>query len=120
MSIGFSSCRQRTGLSMVKPDFGGHSRSSGGDPVAPAWYSVTNPFPQRKYKIQTDELLVFSLQTGSVPLGVVPPCYSLYIQCSSDMLKISQYYPPIIVSFSPDEAFMDFTSKGDTAFPALT
>lgn len=80
----------------------------GGDPSTRHGIVLAKSIPAKKYKIQTGEPL-FSAKLKCPNLVVVPPRYSLYIQCSSDMLKILQDYSPIIERFSIDEVFMDFT-----------
>jgi DNA polymerase IV len=80
----------------------------GGDEESRHGIVLAKSIPSKKYGIQTGETL-FSARQKCRELVIVPPRYSLYMQCSSAMVKIFNEYTPVIQRFSIDECFLDFT-----------
>ena len=68
---------------------------------------LAKSIPAKKFKIQTGETL-FSARQKCPGLVVVPPNYTLYMQCSEAMLNIMSQYSPVIQRYSIDEAFLEF------------
>ncbi|SET54421.1 DNA polymerase-4 [Natronincola peptidivorans] len=68
--------------------------------------------PAKKYDIKTGETL-FSARNKCPNLVVVPPNYTLYMQCSSAMMEILKEYSPAIQRYSIDEVFLDYTHITD-------
>ncbi|OWZ84429.1 DNA polymerase IV [Natranaerobius trueperi] len=61
------------------------------------------------YNIQTGETLNSACKKCP-NLLIVPPNYSLYLQCSNAMVELLTNYSPIIERYSVDEVFLDFTN----------
>ncbi|MCC5910114.1 MAG: DNA polymerase IV [Clostridiaceae bacterium] len=70
---------------------------------------LTKSIPAKKYSIKTGETL-FSARNKCPELVVVPPRYTLYMQCSSAMVEILKEYSPTIQRYSIDEVFLDYTN----------
>ena len=68
---------------------------------------LAKSIPAKKFKIQTGETL-FSARQKCPDLVVVPPNYSLYMQCSEAMVNILNQYSPLIQRYSIDEAFLEY------------
>ncbi len=69
---------------------------------------LAKSIPAKKYGIKTGEPLLTALQKCP-SLEVIPPNYSLYLQCSMGMVDILKDYSPKIEQYSIDECFMDYT-----------
>ena len=52
------------------------------------------------------------LQAKCLELIIVPPNYSLYMQCSRAFGDILREYSPLVEQYSIDEYFVDFTNMG--------
>ena len=83
----------------------------GGDPVTRHGIVLTKSIPAKKYDIQTGETL-YSAKAKYPELIIVPPNYSLYMQCSRAFGDILLEYSPLVEQYSIDEYFMDFTNMG--------
>ena len=83
----------------------------GGDPVTRHGIVLTKSMPAKKYDIQTGETL-YSAKAKCPELIIVPPNYSLYMQCSRAFGDILREYSPLVEQYSIDEYFMDFTNMG--------
>ena len=83
----------------------------GGDPVTRHGIVLTKSIPAKKYDIQTGES-IFSAKAKCPELIIVPPNYSLYMQCSRAFGDILREYSPLVEQYSIDEYFMDFTNMG--------
>lgn len=71
---------------------------------------LTKSIPAKKFAIQTGETL-FSARSKCPRLIVVPPNYSLYMQCSQAMGEILKGYSPLVEQYSIDEYFLDYTES---------
>lgn len=71
---------------------------------------LTKSIPAKPFGIQTGETL-HSARTKCPGLLVVPPNYSLYMQCSQAMGDILREYSSLIEQYSVDEYFLDFTDS---------
>ncbi len=83
----------------------------GGDPVTRHGIVLTKSIPAKKYDIQTGES-IFSAKAKCPELIIVPPNYSLYMQCSRAFGDILREYSPQVEQYSIDEYFLDFTQMG--------
>lgn len=81
----------------------------GGDEESRHGIVLTKSIPAKKYNIQTGETL-YNARIKCPDIVIVPPRYSLYMQCSSAMNKILQEYTPNIQRFSIDESFLDLSN----------
>ncbi|HBV85513.1 MAG TPA: DNA polymerase IV [Desulfosporosinus sp.] len=82
----------------------------GGNPETRHGIVLTKSIPAKKYGIQTGETLREALNKCP-DLIIVPPDYSLYMQCSiafGDILL--REFSPLVEQYSIDEYFLDFTS----------
>lgn len=69
---------------------------------------LAKSIPCKKYDIQTGEPLV-SARKKCPNLVVVPPNYSLYVQCSKALMQLLEEYTDNIHQYSIDESFCDMT-----------
>lgn len=69
---------------------------------------LAKSMPAKKYNIQTGEPLV-SAKQKCPDLVIVPPNYSMYVECSRNFIQLLQRYSPNVEQYSIDEAFCDFT-----------
>ncbi|UWG95407.1 DNA polymerase IV [Dehalobacter sp. DCM] len=74
---------------------------------------LAKSIPAKKYGIQTGES-VFEARAKCPNLIVVPPNYSLYMQCSQAFGDILRKYSPVVEQYSIDEYFMDYTGSERT------
>jgi DNA polymerase IV len=81
----------------------------GGDEASRHGIVLAKSIPSKKFNIQTGETL-FNARLKCPELVIVPPRYSIYMQCSSAMHRILQEYTPAIQRFSVDESFLDFSN----------
>lgn len=80
----------------------------GGNPETRHGIILAKSTPAKKYNIQTGES-VFEASSKCPGLIIVPPNYSLYMQCSSAFGDILREYSPIVEQYSIDEYFLDYT-----------
>lgn len=80
---------------------------------------LTKSIPAKKYKIQTGESL-FSARNKCPNLLVIPPNYTLYMQCSNAMAEVLKKYSSITQRYSIDEIFLDYTNMEEHFGPPLT
>ncbi|MCB8815384.1 DNA polymerase Y family protein [Desulfosporosinus shakirovi] len=71
---------------------------------------LTKSTPAKAFGIQTGETL-YTARMKCPGLLVVPPNYSLYMQCSIAMGDILREYSPFVEQYSVDEYFLDFTES---------
>ena len=64
--------------------------------------------PAKKYGIQTGEPLFQALEKCP-DLRIVPPDYSLYVECSRHFVAMLQQFSPCVQQYSIDEAWVDMT-----------
>jgi len=83
----------------------------GGDLVTRHGIVLTKSIPAKKYDIQTGES-IFAAKAKCPELIIVPPNYSLYMQCSRAFGDILREYSPLVEQYSIDEYFLDFTQMG--------
>ncbi|WP_368293699.1 DNA polymerase IV [Dehalobacter sp. TBBPA1] len=69
---------------------------------------LAKSIPTKKYGIITGES-VFAAKIKCPQLIVVPPNYSLYMQCSTVFGDVLREYSPLIEQYSIDEYFLDYT-----------
>ncbi|ABR47941.1 DNA-directed DNA polymerase [Alkaliphilus metalliredigens QYMF] len=70
---------------------------------------LAKSIPAKKYNIKTGETL-FSARNKCPELVIIPPRYTLYMQCSRGMMEILKAYSPTVQRYSIDEAFLDYTN----------
>lgn len=80
----------------------------GGDEASRHGIVLTKSIPAKKYGIKTGESL-FEARNKCPNLVIVPPRYSLYMQCSNAMIELLKLYSPVIQRYSVDEVFLDYT-----------
>lgn len=83
----------------------------GGNPETRHGIVLTKSIPAKKFDIQTGES-IFSAKAKCAELIIVPPNYSLYMQCSRAFGDILREYSPLVEQYSIDEYFVDFTAMG--------
>lgn len=71
---------------------------------------LTKSIPAKQYGIQTGETL-YAARSKCPGLLVVPPNYSLYMQCSQALGDLLRKYSSLIEQYSVDEYFLDFTES---------
>ena len=81
----------------------------GGDEASRHGIVLAKSIPAKKFNIHTGETL-YSARAKCPRLVIVPPNFSLYMQCSTAMNKIFLEYTPRIQRFSVDESFLDFSN----------
>jgi DNA polymerase-4 len=81
----------------------------GGDPESRHGIVLAKSIPAKKYGIHTGEVL-WQARSKCPNLVVLPPDYSLYMQCSNALLELLGEYTPLIERYSVDECFMDITT----------
>lgn len=80
----------------------------GGNPETRHGIVLTKSIPAKKYNIQTGER-VWEAKAKCPELIIVPPNYSLYMQCSKAFGDILREYSPLVEQYSIDEYFVDFS-----------
>jgi len=80
----------------------------GGDPATRHGIVLAKSIPAKKYSIQTGET-VFEAKAKCPNLIIIPPDYSLYMQCHKAFGDVLREYSPLVEAYSVDEFFMDFT-----------
>lgn len=81
----------------------------GGDEASRHGIVLTKSIPAKKFNIQTGETL-HNAREKCPEIVIIPPTYSLYMQCSRAMNQILEEYTPSIQRFSVDESFLDFSN----------
>ncbi|MGC7870986.1 DNA polymerase Y family protein [Desulfosporosinus sp. SYSU MS00001] len=81
----------------------------GGNPETRHGIVLTKSIPAKQYGIQTGETLYTAL-AKCPELVIVPPNYSLYMQCSKAFGDILREYSPSVEQYSIDEYFVDFSA----------
>jgi DNA polymerase-4 len=69
---------------------------------------LAKSIPAKKYGITTGEPLI-NARMKCPNLIIVPPDFSIYMQCSSAMIEILREYSDRVQVFSIDEGFLDYT-----------
>lgn len=80
----------------------------GGNPETRHGIVLTKSIPAKKFNIKTGET-IWEAAAKCPGLIIVPPNYSLYMQCSQAFGDILREYSPIVEQYSIDEYFVDFT-----------
>jgi len=80
----------------------------GGDEESRHGIVLAKSIPAKKYGIQTGEVL-WQARSKCPDLIIVPPDYSLYMQCSTALNDLLYEYSPILERYSIDEYFLDIT-----------
>ncbi|MGI6085945.1 MAG: DNA polymerase Y family protein [Acetivibrionales bacterium] len=71
---------------------------------------LAKSIPAKKHGIQTGEVL-WQARNKCPGLIIVPPDYSLYMQCSTALTDLLYEYSPILERYSIDECFLDITKS---------
>ncbi|MCX7773366.1 MAG: DNA polymerase IV [Clostridia bacterium] len=82
----------------------------GGDEESRHGIVLAKSIPAKKYDIHTGEVL-WQARSKCPQLVVLPPDYSLYIQCSNALMDLLSEYSPLIERYSVDECFLDVTQS---------
>ena len=82
----------------------------GGDEESRHGIVLAKSIPAKKYGIQTGEVL-WQARSKCPNLVIVPPDYSLYMQCSTALTDLLYEYSPLLERFSIDECFLDITAS---------
>ncbi|MGI6623703.1 MAG: DNA polymerase Y family protein [Acetivibrionales bacterium] len=69
---------------------------------------LAKSIPAKRRGIHTGEVL-WQARSKCPDLIVVPPDYSLYMQCSNALIDLLSEYSPLIERYSVDECFLDIT-----------
>jgi len=80
----------------------------GGDAESRHGIVLAKSIPAKKYGIQTGEVL-WQARSKCPGLIIVPPDYSLYMQCSTALNDLLYEYSPLLERYSVDESFLDIT-----------
>lgn len=80
----------------------------GGDEESRHGIVLAKSVPAKKYGIQTGEVL-WQARSKCPNLIIVPPDYSLYMQCSTALIDLLYEYSPLLERYSIDECFLDIT-----------
>lgn len=80
----------------------------GGDEESRHGIVLAKSIPAKKYGIQTGEVL-WQARSKCPNLIIVPPDYSLYMQCSTALNDLLSEYSPLLERYSVDESFLDIT-----------
>lgn len=80
----------------------------GGDEESRHGIVLAKSIPAKKYGIQTGEVL-WQARSKCPNLVIVPPDYSLYMQCSTALIDLLYEYSPLLERYSIDECFLDIT-----------
>ncbi len=81
----------------------------GGDQESRHGIVLAKSIPAKKFGIHTGEVL-WQARSKCPNLVVLPPDYSLYIQCSNALMELLSEYTPLVERYSVDECFMDITT----------
>lgn len=80
----------------------------GGDRESRRGIVLAKSIPAKKFGIKTGEVL-WQARSKCPNLVVVPPDYSLYLQCSNALMELLSQYTPLLERYSVDECFLDIT-----------
>ncbi len=80
----------------------------GGNPETRHGIVLTKSIPAKRYGIQTGET-IWEAVAKCPELIIVPPNYSLYMQCSQAFGNVLREYSPLVEQYSVDEYFLDYT-----------
>ncbi len=80
----------------------------GGDEESRHGIVLAKSIPAKKYGVQTGEFL-WQARSKCPNLVIVPPDYSLYMQCSTALNDLLYEYSPLLERYSIDESFLDIT-----------
>lgn len=80
----------------------------GGNPETRHGIVLTKSIPAKKYDIKTGET-IWEAKAKCPELIIVPPNYSLYMQCSQAFGDVLREYSPLVEQYSIDEYFLDYT-----------
>ncbi len=80
----------------------------GGDEESRHGIVLAKSIPAKKYGVQTGEVL-WQARSKCPNLVIVPPDYSLYMQCSTALNDLLYEYSPLLERYSIDESFLDIT-----------
>lgn len=83
----------------------------GGNPETRHGIVLTKSIPAKKYDIKTGET-IWEAKAKCPELIIVPPNYSLYMQCSQAFGDVLREYSPLVEQYSIDEYFVDFSNVG--------
>lgn len=89
----------------------------GGDQEKRHGIVLAKSIPAKKYGIITGES-VHSAREKCPQLVSVPPNYPRYVLASDAMIRILEKYSPHIQRYSIDEAFLDFSGRGENFMDA--
>ncbi|SHN86585.1 Y-family DNA polymerase [Desulfitobacterium chlororespirans] len=81
----------------------------GGNPETRHGIVLTKSIPAKKFNIKTGET-IWEAKAKCPELIIVPPNYSLYMQCSQAFGDVLSGYSPLVEQYSIDEYFVDFSS----------
>ena len=82
----------------------------GGDEENRHGIVLAKSIPAKKRGIHTGEVL-WQARSKCPELVILPPDYSLYIQCSNALMNLLSEYSPLIERYSIDECFLDITDS---------
>lgn len=82
----------------------------GGDAEKRHGIVLAKSIPAKKYGIHTGEVL-WQARSKCPDLIIIPPDYSLYMQCSNALMDLLSEYSPIVERYSVDECFLDITQS---------
>ena len=82
----------------------------GGDEEKRHGIVLTKSIPAKKCGIHTGEVL-WQARSKCPDLIIIPPDYSLYMQCSNALMDLLSEYSPLIERYSVDECFLDITQS---------
>ncbi len=82
----------------------------GGDEEKRHGIVLTKSIPAKKCGIHTGEVL-WQARSKCPDLIIIPPDYSLYMQCSNALMDLLSEYSPLIELYSIDECFLDITQS---------
>lgn len=80
----------------------------GGDEESRHGIVLAKSIPAKKYGIHTGEVL-WQARSKCPNLIIIPPDYSLYMQCSTALMNLLNEYSPFLERYSIDECFLDIT-----------
>jgi DNA polymerase-4 len=82
----------------------------GGDEESRRGIVLARSLPAKKCGIHTGEVL-WQARSKCPGLVIIPPDYTLYINCSNALMDLLRSYSPILERYSVDECFLDVTDS---------
>ncbi len=82
----------------------------GGDEESRHGIVLAKSIPAKKLGIHTGEVL-WQARSKCPNLVILPPDYSLYIQCSNALMDLLSEYSPVLERYSIDECFLDISDS---------